>query len=187
VPSTPVAIREATPDDLPALARYGTRLAREHHAMDPLRFFVTPAMEEGYAWWLGKELANRDAVVLAAVRFGRAGAERVVGYAYGRIEPRDWNTLREKSGVGVDLYVDARARRAGLGRRLVDELARRLAERGAPRVIISVAEGNPVAQQAFARMGFRRTMVEMAREATAARAVTPAARTRRRSRRATPR
>jgi RimJ/RimL family protein N-acetyltransferase len=157
-------VREATDEDLPALASLGARLARMHHRFDPRRFFVVPGMEEGYAWWLGKERRNRKAVVLAAVRVGRGGKETVVGYAYGRLEPRDWNSLREGCGVGIDLMVEPRARRAGVGAALVEALAAGLARRGAPRVVIQVASQNPEAQAVFGRLGFRPTMVEMTRE-----------------------
>lgn len=75
---SPFLVREATERDLPSLARLGAHLARMHHRMDPHRFFVVPRMERGYAWWLGKERTNRKAVVLAAVRPGRGGEERVV-------------------------------------------------------------------------------------------------------------
>jgi ribosomal protein S18 acetylase RimI-like enzyme len=155
-----VAIREATAGDLSALARLGAKLAREHHAMDPERFFAPEEpLEEGYAWWLGKERANPRAVVLAAVR--RA---RIVGYAYGRIEPRDWNTLRDRAGVGVDLWVEPGARRAGVGTALLEALVAALASRGAPRVILNVAARNPRAARLFVARGFRETMVELTRE-----------------------
>jgi ribosomal protein S18 acetylase RimI-like enzyme len=158
-----VEIRPATRADLPALARLGAKLAREHHAMDPPRFFLPEEpIEDGYAWWLGKELANPRAVVLAATS-GRA----VIGYAYGRIEPRDWNTLRDRCGVGVDLWVEPAARGAGIGGRLVEALADALAGRGAARVVIDVAARNPEAARLFERMGFRPTMTEMTREAQA--------------------
>lgn len=160
----PFLIREATVQDLPSLARFGARLARMHHRMDPRRFFTVPGMEEGYASWLGKERRNRKAVVLAAVRTGAGGKERIVGYAYGRIEPRDWNSLREACGVGIDLLVEPRARRLGLGGALVEALAAALAARGAPRVVIQVASQNPLAQAVFARLGFRPTLLEMTRE-----------------------
>ena len=153
-------IRPAGRRDLPALARLGAKLAREHHALDPDRFFAPEEpIEEGYAWWLGKELSNPRAVVLAA-KAGRA----VVGYAYGRIEPREWNTLRDRCGVGVDLWVEPPARGAGLGARLVEALADALGRRGAKRVVIDVAARNPKAARLFARMGFRPTMLEMTRE-----------------------
>ncbi|MBI5067850.1 MAG: GNAT family N-acetyltransferase [Deltaproteobacteria bacterium] len=160
----PFQVREATRSDLPALARLGARLARMHHRMDPRRFFVLPAMEDGYARWLARERRNRGAVVLAAVRPGRGGREQVVGYAYGRIEPRDWNSLRERCGVGIDLLVAPRARRRGVGKALVEALAEGLARRGAPRVVIQVATENPEARAVFARLGFRPTMLEMTRE-----------------------
>lgn len=160
----PFLVREATPSDLSALARIGARLARLHHRMDPARFFAVPRMEEGYAWWLGKERQSRRALVLAAVRPGARGRERVIGYAYGRIEPRDWSSLRERCGVGVDLMVEPRARRQGVGQALVEALAAGLARRGAPRLVIQVAWRNPEAQAAFARLGFRPTMVELTRE-----------------------
>jgi GNAT superfamily N-acetyltransferase len=165
VPTAPsFLVREATVADLPALARLGARLARMHHRMDPRRFFVVDGMEKGYAWWLGKERRNRKAIVLAAVHLGRGGRESVVGYAYGRIEPRDWNALREECGVGIDLMVEPRARRAGIGAALVEALAAGLAARGAPRVVIQVAARNPRAQAVFGGLGFRPTMVEMTRE-----------------------
>jgi ribosomal protein S18 acetylase RimI-like enzyme len=158
-----VEIRAARRADLPALARLGARLAREHHAMDPDRFFLPEEpIEDGYAWWLGKELANPRAVVLATLS-GRA----VIGYAYGRMEPRDWNTLRDRCGVGVDLWVEPEARGAGIGARLVTALADALVRKGAERVVIDVAARNPKAARLFERMGFRPTMLELTREAAA--------------------
>src|SRR5689334_18312932 len=89
-------VRPAGPDDVRALGALGAKLARAHHAWDPQRFFLPEEpVEDGYAWWLGKELENPRAVILAAV----AARGRVVGYAYGRIEPRDWNALRDRCGV----------------------------------------------------------------------------------------
>jgi ribosomal protein S18 acetylase RimI-like enzyme len=162
-------IREAAEGDLPALARLGARLAREHHAMDPERFFAPEEpLEEGYAWWLGKERRSPRAVVLAAALRGR-----VVGYAYGRIEPRDWNTLRDRCGVGVDLWVEPRARRSGVGSALLEALVAALAARGAPRVVLNVAARNRRAARLFAARGFRETMLELTREVAA---TAPAAR-----------
>ncbi len=156
----PVTLRDARPEDLPAMARMGARLVREHHRLDPARFFLPKEpIEDGYAWWLGKELVNPRATLLVAVRRGR-----ILGYAYGRIERRDWNTLRERCAVGVDLWVEPRARRGGVGRRLVEALVERFADRGEPRLILQVAAENAGARAIFTGMGFRETLVELARE-----------------------
>lgn len=172
----PIEIRAATPSDVAACARLGARLARMHHRLDPERFLAPPGLLEGYRWWLGKERRSRRAVVLAAVARPARGREAVVGYAYGRLEPRDWNTLREACGVGVDLIVEPRFRRRGLGTRLVEALAEALAARGAPRLVLQVAARNPEAARAFAGMGFRPTMLELTRELRPGRgaAVSPA-------------
>ncbi len=183
-------IRRATPRDVPALARLGARLARMHHRFDPARFFLPEEpIEDGYAWWLGKELANRRAVILAATVRARGG-ERVIGYAYGRMEGRDWNTLRDRCGVGVDLWVEPRARKARVGTRLVEALVAALESLGAERVVLSVAARNSEAEGLFHRLGFRPTMLEMTREAGGARpagASSSRAGSRLRSRRSPPR
>ena len=47
---------------------------------------------------------------------------------------------------------------------LLEETCKRLAEMGAPRVVLSTAAKNEGAQKFFEAMGFRRTMIEMTRE-----------------------
>jgi ribosomal protein S18 acetylase RimI-like enzyme len=151
-----VSIGPAQAGDLVALGKLGASLARAHHAWDPERFFVVESMDEGYAWWLGKELRNRRAIVLAAKRRGR-----VIGYAYGRIEPRDWNALRDKCGVVVDLIVEPRLRGRGVGQKLMSALLDGLRAKGAPRVVLQTAAKNKDAQRFFSALGFRQTMIEM--------------------------
>jgi ribosomal protein S18 acetylase RimI-like enzyme len=47
---------------------------------------------------------------------------------------------------------------------LIEKAVEWLRERGAPRVVLWTAENNAGAQQLFAKLGFRRTMIEMTRE-----------------------
>ncbi len=154
-----IVIRPCKPADLPAVAKLAARLVREHHAMDPDRFFTFDHIEEGYAAYLGGELRKKRSLVLVAV-----DSEGILGYAFGRIEPRDWIALRETCGFLHDLYVDERARHQGVGTRLVEETVKRLDALGAPRVILSTAAQNTNAHRLFQRVGFRTTMLEMTKE-----------------------
>jgi ribosomal protein S18 acetylase RimI-like enzyme len=133
-------------------------LVRQHHAADPVRFMLPDDVEEGYVWWLGRELENPDAVLLVALV-----DQAVEGYAYGRMEERDWNALRDRCGALHDIYVAPAARRKGIARALVEEMVRRLGELGAPQVVLATAWGNESAQALFRAMGFRPTMIEMTR------------------------
>jgi ribosomal protein S18 acetylase RimI-like enzyme len=157
-----ITVRSAVRADLPAVAALAGALVRMHHAIDPARFMLVDDVERGYAWWFGKELDNRDAVIVVAV--DDAGA--VVGYAYARMEERDWNALRDACGALHDVFVTEAARRHGVAKALLAEVIRRLEELGAPRVVLSTAWSNEPAQRLFESMGFRRTMIEMTRERT---------------------
>src|SRR5687767_11669596 len=109
-----IIIRPATPRDLPRIAELASELVRMHHAVDPSRFLLPERVEEGYAWWLERELARDEAVVVVA-----QVAEQIVGYAYGTREGRDWNALLDEHGAVHDVFVAPDARRGGAGRKLV--------------------------------------------------------------------
>lgn len=155
-----VTIRPATPADEPALGRFGGALMRQHHAFDPRRFLGSENPEAGYGRFLVSQLGDPDSVVLVAER---AGA--VVGYAYAGLEPMSWKELRDACGFLHDVYVDPSARGAGAGAALARAAIAWLEARGAPRVVLWSAALNGNAQRLFDRLGFRRTMVEMTREA----------------------
>jgi ribosomal protein S18 acetylase RimI-like enzyme len=155
-----VIIRAASPADLPAIGRLGALLVRLHHDFDPQRFIAaTPRTEHGYASFLGTQLEEPDIVILVAEQNGA-----VVGYTYAGVEGVDYMALRGPAGVAYDLVVDPAHRGQGIGQLLLDATLAELKSRGAPRVMLSVADGNDAAQRLFARAGFRRTMVEMTRE-----------------------
>jgi ribosomal protein S18 acetylase RimI-like enzyme len=155
-----VTIRRATSADLPSIGRLGALLVRMHHDFDPQRFIAaTPQTEHGYAWYLETQLDEPNTMVLVAERGGD-----VVGYTYAGVEAHDYMALRGPAGVFYDIIVDPAHRGCGVGRMLLDATVAALATRGAPRVVLSTAERNSAAQRLFARMGFRRTMIEMTRE-----------------------
>lgn len=153
-------IRPATRADLPVIGKLGALLIRVHHELDAERFIpATPRSEDGYASWLGKQLAKSDVVILVAEREGR-----VLGYTYAGVEGYDYMSLRGPAGVLYDIIVDPAYRGQGIGQLLLDATVAELGRRGAPRVVLSTAARNEGAQRMFAKAGFRRTMVEMTRE-----------------------
>ena len=154
-------LRPAETRDLPALGRLGGSLVRLHHAFDRLRFMAPRGdVDEGYGWFLGTQLAEKDMVVLVA----EVDAQ-VVGYVYAGLEPMSWKELREPAGFIHDVVVDESARGQGIATDLVEAAGRWLIEHGAPRVMLWTASENPAAQRLFKRLGFRTTMLEMTREA----------------------
>lgn len=167
-PKTPADfhIREARADDVTALGRLAAMLARLHHAWDPQRFFALPEpIEAGYGRFLASEIHNPKAVVLVAVQSTSEGTERVLGYVWARLEPRNWNELLDAHGKLHDVAVDPDARQHGVGRALVRTVAQKLVAMGAPRIVLSTAAKNTAAQTLFSSLGFRQTFIEMTLEA----------------------
>jgi ribosomal protein S18 acetylase RimI-like enzyme len=160
---TDIIVRRALPTDLERAGQLGGGLARLHHERDPDRFFLPERVDEGYAWWFGKELKRPNAVVLVALQ-----GEELVGYAYGAVEDRDWNLLLDRHGVVHDVFVAERARRLGAGAQLLDAMVRELEALGAPRIVLYTMVSNENAQRLFRSRGFRSTMLEMMRSSAPA-------------------
>ena len=156
----PFVIRRATEADLPALGELGGLLMHVHHQFDAQRFMAPgddPA--KGYAWFLGGELKNDSVAVFVAEQRGH-----VLGYVYAGIEAQSWKELREEAGFIHDVAVIERGRRSGVATALIEAAFEWFRERQMPRVVLWAAEPNRDAQRLFARLGFRRTMVEMTLE-----------------------
>jgi ribosomal protein S18 acetylase RimI-like enzyme len=159
-PQGTLVIRRAVRADLAAVGRLGASLLRVHYDFDNDRFMrPTPDAADGYAWFLGSQLKNDDALVLVAERDGG-----IVGYLYAGVEPRNWKELREEAGFVHDILVDDAARGRGAGEALMTAAFDWLRERAVPRVVLWTAAGNTRARQLFERLGFRATMTEMTKE-----------------------
>lgn len=155
-------VRKATHADIPALGRLGAMMLRMHHEFDPRRFIAPrPGTEQGYGGFLGSQI-DGDAALLVAEDGGV-----VVGYAYGHVEGFDYMSLRGPAGIIEDIIVDPAHRGRGIGAALLDAITEAFESRGAPQVVLSTAVQNESAQRLFERAGFRRTMIEMTRDAKA--------------------
>jgi GNAT superfamily N-acetyltransferase len=153
-------IRRATDADLPAIGDLGALLMQVHYRFDAQRF-MDPGGDPaaGYAAFLGSQLADDSVVVLVAEERGH-----LLGYVYAGVEPQSWKELREEAGFIHDVAVVERGRRSGVATALIEAALAWFRERGVPRVLLWAAEPNREAQRLFARLGFRRTMVEMTKE-----------------------
>jgi ribosomal protein S18 acetylase RimI-like enzyme len=156
-----MVVRPARPEDLPAVSLLAAELVRLHHRLDSQRFLLVEPVEKGYQWFFARELKRKGALILVAEDDADG---RLLGYAYGTLEDRNWNDLLDACGKLNDLYVDPSARRHGAGRALVTAMFAALKAKGAPRVVLLTAWKNPEAHAFFEALGFRRTMLEMTAE-----------------------
>jgi ribosomal protein S18 acetylase RimI-like enzyme len=153
-------VRRATAADLPSIGDLGGLLMQVHHQFDAQRFMAPGAdPARGYGEFLNTQLEDDDVAVFVAEQRGH-----VLGYVYAAIEPQAWKELREEAGFIHDVAVVERGRRSGVATGLIEAALGWFRERKMPRVVLWAAEPNRDAQRLFARLGFRRTMVEMTRE-----------------------
>ncbi len=143
-----VTVREARREDADQLAAYLVRFYRVNEEFDPL-YALRPDAENRARKLVERYLEDPNSVLLVAEASGR-----VVGIARGEL--RD-NPLLEASplGVIVELYVHPSYRRRGVGRMLVEELARRLKERGARALAAEFPYLNEIAVSFYRKLGFR--------------------------------
>jgi len=157
----PPVVRRATRDDLRDIGRLGALLVASHHEFDSQRFLAaTSRTKDAYASYLGTQVDSPDVAVLVAEQ----NAE-VIGYAYVAVESYDYMALRGPAGVLHDIVVDPARRRHGVGQQLLEAALAYVRSRGLSQIVLATAERNEPAQRFFASAGFRRTMIEMTRDA----------------------
>jgi len=83
-------------------------------------------------------------------------AEAIVAERHGRVIAFVLGGRRGRAGHVITLDVAARARRQGVGRRLLVELERRLGAAGATRVELETAVGNRTAIVFYESLGYRK-------------------------------
>lgn len=154
-----IIIRAAKAEDLSEVGKLAGQLVRQHHDFDAQRFMLIPNVEAGYARFFNSQLSIEETIILVAEHEGQ-----IVGYAYARLEHRDWNALLDAHGALHDIFVDERMRRQGVARRLVEAVRERLQGKGAPRLVLHTASKNTAGRAFFAAIGFRETMIEMTTE-----------------------
>jgi len=150
-------VRRCEERDLDQVSALAAKLVYFHHDLDPQRFLHRDRVQQGYRWWLGKELAeNASAVITVAAR-----DDEIAGYAYGRVEERDWMRLLDAHGKLHDVWVEEAVRGTGLAEKLVRACLADLEKLGATRMVLDTAWANDRARRFFEKLGFHPTMIEM--------------------------
>lgn len=153
------SVRRCEERDLDAVSALAAKLVRFHHELDPERFLAPgERVREGYRWWLGKELESAETVIVVA-----ANADTIAGYAYGRMQERDWMRLLDAHGALHDVWVEPELRGTGVAEGLVRAVVAALEEKGATRVLLDTAWTNARARRFFEKLGFAPSMLEMTR------------------------
>lgn len=144
-PPEPVAIRPATPPDVPGILA----MVRELAEFENLSHQVE-ADKAGYREHLFGERPVAEALV-AETAAGTAGEGELVGYA---IHFATFSTFLGRAGVWLeDLYVRPGWRGQGIGERLLRSVVARAEARGAGRCEWSVLDWNERAIHLYERLG----------------------------------
>ena len=128
-------MRPCVEHDLDRVSELAAKLVQYHHEIDPQRYLLQPRVREGYRWWLGQELEKPNVVLMVAEH-----ESKIDGYAYARLEERDWMRLLDAHGKLHDVWVEP--------------------------ALLDTAWGNERARRFFEKLGFRPAMLEMMLETT---------------------
>jgi GNAT superfamily N-acetyltransferase len=141
-------VRRATPADLSPLCALWTELSEHHARLDPRHALRAGAAAE-IRKLLAEELRDPDAVAFLYEREGRAQ-----GFCMARIDrapPIQREALRAEIG---ELFVREEARRAGIGRKLVEAALGWVRERGVERAVVRVFRENRSGRAFWRAQGF---------------------------------
>jgi ribosomal protein S18 acetylase RimI-like enzyme len=143
-------IRRARPDDWEAAAALWREADELHASVAPAYFRSTPHAEREWSELLG---AGEAAIFVAAGE----GGSGVVGLGVVRVHdtPSDPAMVPLRRGHVEILVVARGARRRGLGRRLMDELAAWARRQGAAELVLTVWAGNVEAEAFYESLGYR--------------------------------
>lgn len=153
-----MAIRPATPADVPAILPMVAALCAEHEAWDPERYGYLPDVVERYRRWLPQRAEDPRSVLLVAEEGGA-----VAGFLVGTVEANIPIYTLTEFGFIHDMWVEPSFRRRGLARALVLAAVERFAALGIRQVRLETATANEGARRMFQACGFRAGAVDMLR------------------------
>lgn len=149
------SIRPARTGDEGKVAELFVKLVKQHVDYDRGRFSNFVTLQGAAEFYKSRFDVDEAAVLIAEVE------ERIVGFAYIEFEKLDYENLLENAAWLHDIYVESSERSEGLGKRLLESARTAAKNRGADKLLLTVAARNKSAQYFFEKAGFRQTMLEM--------------------------
>jgi ribosomal protein S18 acetylase RimI-like enzyme len=152
----PVRIRDSTSEDVAFLRRGFTAYLEEERKRVPV-LGVADDFADTYLPKLVARVREQQGEFLVAEKDGeRCGYVVAVPK-----EPEPWDQTRSPVAMIMELYVAPGHRRAGIGRRLFEEVERRFSARGFDWVTFGVMASNADARTFYRAMGYRETYLFM--------------------------
>lgn len=114
------------------------------------RVFYNQAPDlEAAADYIKERLEKKDSVIYVVKKEGK-----YLGFT--QLYPTFSSISMKRAWILNDLYVDAEARKQGIGEKLIDKAKELAAETGAVSISLSTAPDNSFAQKLYEKIGFKR-------------------------------
>jgi len=143
-----ISIREAVLEDVPDIARLVGRLKRLHEEFDSL-LKVREDIETASREYIEKALKEGSGIILVA-HIGK----KIIGMIKGSLIDRVFFDPR-LVGMLEEFYILPEYRRRGVGQTLLDEMLKRLREKGVEIITAEAPAKNMLAANFYDRLSFR--------------------------------
>ena len=151
-----VKIRRATGGDLESLVAFAIQLFRQHQAYDRDRFQIAEPLAVRQREFFAEQINSEQTAFIVA-----ESDEKIVGYAFLKIEEESFIDVRTATVWLHDIYLDEAARGRKIGERLLDAAKNAARDLGSDSLMLSVSPNNETAYKLFKDYGFRPTLTEM--------------------------
>lgn len=154
-------MREARlPEERAALEAFVVALNRFEHVFEPNRR-LDEAVGPDYLAVLIKHVKENEGRIFVAEQKGV-----LVGWLVSIIETRDVFVREDERKLGyvAELFVEAAARRGGVGRALIEKAEADFRARGLRKMGITVLPGNAGARAAYAAWGFEPSAISLCKD-----------------------
>ena len=142
-------IRKAKVKDVVGLAKFGVKLIKYHHKLDP---YEAPAedIEKVYLSYFKKCIHSNKKLLLVAVE-----GDKIIGYTLGSLTLRSPVFKLREIGYIDDMFIDEEYRKNGIAQKFLDELFLWFKGKDVSNVEVTVHTENDIGKKAWAKYGFK--------------------------------